>query len=822
MSKKKNNLVKSDIKQLPPEVPASIKKEQNPGTDLFLKKIKGKEIYFLLAAVIAGCCIVFKDFITFEKVYLFKDIGSDTLNIYFPWLTQISGYIKTNGIPTWTFSQGLGQNVFPLWLGDFFGDLITLFDKEKIPYLLAWVEMIKIVLCAFVFYKYLAELKLHQFAVCVVSFLFAFSGYIILGGGWFIFSSEALDVAIILYGFERWLSYGKFLWLVVGFTLLSFLQPFLLFTYAIFFAVYIPVRFNDVRPGEWRKFPGFILKTAGLCIIGVAISAYQLFPDLLQYIESPRVGGEAGLTARLKLQPIFGVADELLRFTTTFRAFSSDMLGSGSAFQGWQNYLEAPVFYCGILCLVTFPQMFAGINKAQKIAYGIFAGLFFLPVIFPFFRYSFWAYAGDYFRTFSLVITLLLLLFTAKALDHIVTTAKVNLIVLGITVACLLALLYTPNEQFAVAINTGLRSFATLLILVYAGILYGMTRSGDIKKYSFAALAVIVFFEMVYFSSQTVNERDVVTSAELKDKVGYNDYTVDAIKYLKNDDKSFYRVNKDYSSGMAIHQSINDAKVQGYFGSASYHSFNQKNYIKFLGTMGVLNPKDENATRWAMGVSGRPLLLTLTAGKYWLSKRTGAHMENMGYDSVTRFGNVSLFKNRFALPLSFAYDTVLPESLFKNMSPFQKDLYLLKGCVIADDDKELLETGKKFDFADTTVPFSLEQYGKYVAELRKDTLSVTLFKEKTIKGNINLTMPKILFFSIPYDEGWKAKVNGADAKLYLVNCGLTGLKLQAGKSDVELYFEPRYMKMGGMVSLAALAVFIGLIVVSAGKRKNIP
>ena len=826
MSKKKNTPAKTPVAtnageiQPKKDVKPRAREEQAPANDFFSEKLKGKELYILMGAIVLGCFIVFRSFITFEKIYLFKDIGSDSINIYFPWLAHLADYVKANGVPTWTFSQGIGQNVFPLWLGDFFANFLMLFSKENIPYAMAYVEIIKIILCGLVFYKYLVQLRLNEFAACIGAFLFSFSGYIVLGGCWTIFSNEALYIAIILYGFERWLNNGKWLWFVLGITFMSLLQPFFLFMYTIFLAIYIPVRYNDVREGQWNKFPFFVLKTLGLSVLAVAISAYQLFPDLLQYIESPRVGGEARLIDKLKAQPMFGTADDWLRFTTTFRTFGSDMLGTGSAFQGWQNYLEAPLFYCGILCLVTFPQLFIGINKKQKIAYGILGGLFVLPIFFPFFRYALWAFSGDYFRTFSLVITLLLLIFTAKALNNIIKTGKLNLIVLGVTVLFLLFLLYSPSEQFAPAINNGLRSTVTLLIFLYSGILFGLTRTGEPRKMSMIALVALCFVEMVFCSSQTVNDREVLTGSDLKDRIGYNDYTVDAVKYLKDNDKSFYRVNKDYNSGLAIHASINDAKVQGYFGTPSYFSFNQKNYIKFLGDVNVLDPKDENATRWARGLMDRPLLFSMASGKYGLTKQSGQQLRNFGYDSIANFGNVKVFKNRFSLPLGFVYRQALDESQFKILSNLQKDVFMLRGCVVGKDDKDLMATMKPFNLDDTATPFSTDTYGQYVAELRKDSLTITQFKESNIKGTINIQSPGILFFSIPFDEGWTAKINGADAKLYRVNCGLTGLKLPAGKSDVDLQFEPRLMMKGAMVSVIAILVMAGLLFMGSRKKGN--
>ena len=809
MSVKKNKTQKETPQAKPAEI------------DFYTAKIQGKEKYILLGAILIGCYIVFQDFISLKKVYLFKDIGSDSLNIFFPWLAHMSDYIKTNGTPTWTFSQGLGQNLFPLWLGDFFSNALTFFfSKENLPYGLVFVEIIKIVLCGFVFFKYLCELQVSKFSAYIGAFLFSFCGYIILGGCWTIFSVEALYAALILYGFERYLNHKKWFWYVVGLACMSFLQPFFLFMYALFLAVYLPVRYNDVHQTEWKKFPGFLAKVAGLSVLAVAISAYQLFPDILQYLESPRVGGEASFIAKLKTQPMFNLADEVLRFTTTFRAFGSDMLGTGNNFKGWQNYLEAPLFYCGILCLVAFPQVFSSFTKKQKIGYGILTGLFALPIIFPFFRYTFWAYSGDYFRTFSLVVTLLLLIFSVKAINHIIKTEKLNKIVLGVTVLILLILLYTPTAQFKPFINQSLRGIVTLLIFVYAALLMGLSQKGNNKNNYKIILIIVCFLELIYFSNTTINKRDVLTSRDLKDRVGYNDYTVDAVNFLKKKNKNFYRINKDYSSGMAIHSSINDAKVQGFYGTPSYFSFNQKNYIKFLGDLQVINPKDENETRWAKGLGGRPLLFALVSGEYWLSKRPDNYLQGFGYDSIAKFGDVKVYKNRYSLPLGFTYNQVLDETSFKKLSPTQKDIYLLRGCVIANDDNDLLSANKKFNLADTASSFSFDIYGQYVKDLKKDSLTITQFKESNIKGDIQLATPKILFFSIPFDEGWKATVNGADSKLYRINAGLMGLNIPAGKNTVEIKFEPRLMKKGMWVSILALLVFVGLLLMDKIRHKK--
>ena len=62
--------------------------------------------------------IVFYDFIILKKVYLFKDIGSDSINIYLPYWVHISDYLRAEGIPQWSHQVGMGQSIYMFDMGN--------------------------------------------------------------------------------------------------------------------------------------------------------------------------------------------------------------------------------------------------------------------------------------------------------------------------------------------------------------------------------------------------------------------------------------------------------------------------------------------------------------------------------------------------------------------------------------------------------------------------------------------------------------------------------------------------------------------------------
>src|SRR4029077_16369772 len=275
--------------------------------------------------------------------------------------------------------------------------------------------------------------------------------------------------------------------------------------------------------------------------------------------------------------------------------------------------------YCGLVCLVIFPQIFVGSTVRHRILYGLFLGGILATTLFPWFRYLFWAFQGDYYRTLSLFAVFGIITLGMTALSRYIEDDRVNLWVLGGTIFLLIGILYFPRREFQSLINPSLRVAATVFLVSYTILLLlgRLVKRPQVVAWIIVALATI---ELVYLDRITVANRPTVTKSELDERIGYNDETVDAVRDINASDKSFFRIRKNRGSGPGMLESLNDAMVFGYYGTSSYSSFNNLNYINFLMAGGPLAESDSpTETRWSYGLQEYPLLSTFACEKYVLT-----------------------------------------------------------------------------------------------------------------------------------------------------------------------------------------------------------
>jgi uncharacterized membrane protein YfhO len=756
--------------------------------------------------------IVFHDFIFGNLFYLFKDIGSDTLNISYPNFVNVSKYLHTDGFPLWSFADGMGQNCMAYSLSDPFCWIAYLSGVNNIASSVIWIELIKLFITAITFYLFLRLLNLSSFSIIIGTLLYCFSGFMMVGGSWYMFSSEACYLAIFLLAFEMLYSKNSWYLFPLSVALIAMLQPFDLYFYGLFILIYFLFRHFDSEGANRKKFINVSLKMIGFGLLGILISSFLFISNLQLILDSPRISGNSSYFSKLISHTLFFTENKIHYTTAILRFFSNDLLGNGMYFKGWQNYLEAPMFYIGLLPLLLIPQIFSMSDKRNKIVYAIFLLIFIIPVLFPFFRYSFWLFTGDYYRGFSFFAALSFLFLSLKVLNKIDGIKNINIIILISTLAILLIFLYYPYQDSEQIVNDSLRNKIRIFLILYAILLF-FFRYKAYKPILRIMLLLIVCIEIAYINYHTVNDRTAMSASEMKQKEGYNDYCVDAVKYIYAHDKQLFRVNKDFTSNPAIHASLNNAKVQGYYGTTAYNNFNQKYYIRFLEETEIIKKGEESQTRWAPGLTSRPLLLNLASNKYQLSKQPKSFFLQLGYDSIAKFDDVRVLENRHYLPLGFTYDKYIPLSSFNKLSQLKKDIILQKAFVSEEPLNNEIKKLNAIDLKDTSLNYTYIDYFNDVKLLKQDTLKITLFKQNHITGNISLKTPKMLFFSIPYDKGWNAIIDNKKIKPMLCNIGFLGLFLEPGKHVIELNFKPPLFYESMILSIAGILIYLIIIIV---------
>lgn len=819
-SKKKNTAEKTaPVAQSVPQAQSSnhahsdsIPEQAQPLKDFF--ETNPKQAWLVAFGLLfVGIFIAFKGFILGEKTYFFKDIGSDSINFSYPVMYHIASYMAKYGVPKWSFNMGMGQSIFPFMLRDPFDIFYFLAGKDSITYGIIYKEVIKILLGGMTFFFYLRKVGISAFSSVAGSLMFAFSGFVILGSGWYYFTFEAFNLALFLLATEQLLKDKTWFLFPIAVALTCISQPFNLYLFGLFLIVYTLLRLYQTDKLNVKDSGMLFLKMAGLGVVGMLVAGPFFVENVVQLFESPRGGGAFSLATTLKSQPMFEPASAAELGTGILRFFSTDILGGGMDFRGWKNLLEAPMSYCGLPALLLMPQVFGFLSKKMKIGFGIFLAFWLIPMIFPYFRHAFWLFSGDYYRIFSFFISLVFIYYSLTALDLIIQHRKVNMITLIATTVLLLVLLNYPYFEDKGMVNSAISAFAAIFIIGYAAVLFMIGKTGKPGfKYGFLAM---LFIEVLFMTNSLMNDREPMTPEDLEGRHSYNDYTNEAVAFINAHDKSFFRIDKAYRSSPAIHYSINDAMAQDYRGTSAYNSFNQEYYIKYLTLLGLCDPNDETSSRWAQGFLRRIIPEAESSVKYILTHSIDFPLWRAICDSVTRKGDVIVLKSKFALPFGFTYNSYIKESTYATLSGNQKDFVSLDAVVIKDEDVTGCKNLKEFNLADTTnvALFSPEFYAGKIAKLKQDTLNLQEFSNTHLKGVANMTEEKVMFFSLPYDGGWTTYVDGKEAKRMILSAGMTGLLLSRGQHNIEFKYELRYYQKGIYMSLAGLAIFAALFFV---------
>lgn len=764
---------------------------------------------FGILLLVVSFLSIFWQFVSLQNAFFFTDISSDTLNVFYPKLAQISNYLQQEGLPRWSFNHGLGMNIYGSLNQATF--MLVLFGKDFIPYAIFLTMSLYLFLGAWFCQSYFKLIGCPPTISWFCALLFWFSGVMMVGASWYATLYQSLLFIFGLWCIESFLVKKNWYWLVLfGFLVAT---PAKLHQFGLLFSAYLIFRYfyfkKDAIAIEFKQ----MLHMAAYATLGVLMALPIFVSKFITMYNSPRISGEASYTSKLLQEHPLWLDSEEFYNTFLARLFSVDLWGVGSDYEGWYNYLEAPIINIGLVGLLLFLLFFFTINNKRKLlCFSTFFAIIVLLQLIPIFRFSFWLLSGNYIRILSQMLTFVLIFGVSQGLFSIYKNEKLKwwqVLFSGCLLLCLflLASLYSTNVN----------PFVQLFCMLALGFSFIIVMPFSFKKISFNlflyGLMSLLFVEGVILNSYSYKHRETVAFSSIEARKGYNDYSKEALAYIKaNDSTPFYRIEKNYTSSPAQHKGLNDALVQNYYGTSILASFNNLNYVNFLNALDVIDSKKEVATRWIKGLIERPLLNFFVSTKYKLSDK-GNQFVGAGYTLKNKIENIEIYENNWFLPLGFCYDKIMLEQDFLRLQPIQKDIALFNSVIIND---ALVLEGNYTKTSVAAIPqgsdFTADDLSNNINQLKKNVLAIEHFEQSRIQGNIELNEPKILFFSIPFDNGWKLLVNGQPHPLQTLNIGFMGTEIPKGKHQIELYFKYPLIEYGSYLSYFLVMAFGGCLV----------
>lgn len=94
--------------------------------------------------------------------------------------------------------------------------------------------------------------------------------------------------------------------------------------------------------------------------------------------------------------------------------------------------------------------------------------------------------------------------------------------------------------------------------------------------------------------------------------------------------------------------------------------------------------------------------------------------------------------------------------------------------------------------------------------IKSSDIKDIIVDEDHISGIVDMDSSGLVYFSVPFDAGWKAYVDGVPVKKIKANVAFTGIYVSDGRHSVELKYTVPWLKEGIFISFVSLVLFFGI------------
>ena len=719
------------------------------------KILKNKKIQAFMLSFFVGLIVNLPNTILGGGIFsLIADLNVQEI----PFNMYVNEAIK-NGNVLWTWSNELGSN----FIGTFsfynlfspFNIIGYIFPSDWFKYLLGPIFILKYAVAGLTSYMFIERYVKNKNYALIGSLLYAFSGFQLSNTLFYHFHDVVAFFPLMLYGLDRLIYDNKKGVFLISCTLCLFTNWFFFVGEVVFAVIYFLIKFitKDYKV-TFKKFLQILFEG----FVGVGIAAIALVPTIYFTLGNPRLTG--GWTLRDMI--IYNDRGIYLGIIKSFILPAEPMNPREILYPSYYNSLDIYLPLFGIVFIIPYIIK----NKKSWVTFLLITSIIFMFI--PILNNIFFALRDTYYARWFYMPILIMSLASALTLDK---EYKIRSGVIGTIIGYILFMcgfIYGTRTLNQIVFNKTyliymiIRSVASLIIVMLINII----KNKNIRIITYI-LSIAIFTGiwgnyMIYtYKRNSFKTYDYyVTYLNYEDNGKFDNTRTNGSAYCE-----FNYGYVDYTNNIkSFNSNINGSNFKFYW-SIDY----------FRGVSTNIDPDDKPLNDY-LGVK-------------YIIDCGGNELEKIGYKYDSEISNTKVYYNPNYKEFGFALNDYILNSDFEKLSLDKKKKTLNNKIIL--NNKQI----KKY---------------KHLFNNVKPKYKYNNFKfiKNGFSSNIYSNKETLAIYTIPYDKGWTATIDGKKVKIEDVDNGMMAIKLNKGKNNIKFNYVPQGLKEGIIISILSLIIFV--------------
>lgn len=690
------------------------------------------------------CIVAFLPFFTEGKSFVWGAGVEDGLSQHFSALAYygealreffrnlLAGHPK---LVMWDMSLGYGADILSTLnyyaIGDPLNLLYGFVSPKNTETMYNFMIVLRMYLAGITFIMYARKMKKRSYGTVIGALVYVFSGFCFrLGLRHPFFINPMIYFPLLCLGIEKIYQRERPYVFIFAVCVSAMSNYYFLYMLTIFAVIYAWIRFY--KYSEENKIKTFfltILKFGMYYTLGIAMAAVILLPSVIGFLGNGRYGNGADWKSLIVYPGKY-----YLLFIENFIGYGN--MGSNTN-----------AGYLSIVGIVVLFTLFSQRMKHKKYRAAFIASI--IALILPIFGYAFngFSYANN---RWAFALSFIVALLTAEMYPRLFVMSKRQQIGIGAgiiiyTVFCIIV--NASGEE--ILKNKGIMAACGLIAVFYILLLIFQRLGYDTQKRIVrVSMAILLLISVGVHGYYRFDPKEYAYTQEFMDQgQAYRTLKEDNIRMLsKANDPSVYRVHaegyryKNY--GLINHLNT----ISGYY---SITAKCVTDTIKGYDTLGM-----QYADKYK-GVDQRLGLLSLAGVKYITvahNSQVAKDVSSMGdvpygVEKLRKKGNITLYKNKYALPFAYAYDSYMTEQQYEQLNGIGKEQAMLAQIILNQHpaDKEIQHNEQRNgpDIQTISLPETRisspkgKKYADITVPVEKDKETYLYFKNLVYHGKKN-------------------------------------------------------------------------------------